>query len=140
MIIKLSIFVSCIQVSTGNTETEPMKHYLQTLEATIRNNWDLAAVADYGGESFSYGELATKVEAIRLFFEKVGVKKGDKIAICARNSARWAVSFWAVNTYETVVVPLLAEFHPDSIVNLVNHSESVLLFTDTDIWSKLDPH
>ena len=140
MIIKLSIFVSCIQVSTGNTETEPMKHYLQTLEATIRNNWDLAAVADYGGESFSYGELATKVEAIRLFFEKVGVKKGDKIAICARNSARWAISFWAVNTYETVVVPLLAEFHPDSIVNLVNHSESVLLFTDTDIWSKLDPH
>lgn len=116
-----------------------MKHYLQTLEGTIRNHWDLAAVADYGGQSFSYGELATNVEAIWLFFEKVGIKKGDKIAICARNSARWAISFWAVNTYETVTVPLLAEFHPDSIVNLVNHSESVLLFTDTDIWSKLDP-
>ena len=116
-----------------------MKHYLQTLEGTIRNHWDLAAVADYGGQSFSYGELATNVEAIWLFFEKVGIKKGDKIAICARNSARWAISFWAVNTYETVTVPLLAEFHPDSIVNLVNHSESVLLFTDTDIWNKLDP-
>ena len=121
------------------TETQPMKHYLQTLEGTIRNNWDLAAVADYGGQSFTYGELATKVEAIWLFFEKVGIKKGDKISLCARNSARWAISFWAINTYETVVVPLLAEFHPDSIVNLVNHSESVLLFTDTDIWSKLDP-
>ena len=116
-----------------------MKHYLQTLEGTIRNNWDLAAVADYGGESFSYGELATNVEAIWLFFEKVGIKKGDKISLCARNSARWAISFWATNTYEAVVVPLLAEFHPDSIVNLVNHSESVLLFTDTDIWNKLDP-
>ena len=116
-----------------------MKHYLQTLEGTIHNNWDLAAVADYGGQSFTYGELATNIEAIWLFFEKVGIKKGDKIALCARNSARWAISFWAVNTYETVIVPLLADFHPDSIVNLVNHSESVLLFTDTDIWNKLDP-
>ena len=119
--------------------TKPMKHYLKTLEDTIRNHWDLASVGDYGGQTFSYGELATNVEAIWLFFEKVGIKKGDKIAICARNSARWAISFWAANTYEAVTVPLLADFHPDSIVNLVNHSESVLLFTDTDIWNKLDP-
>ena len=116
-----------------------MKHYLQTLEDTIRNHWDLPSVADYGGQSYTYGELATYVETFHIFFEKAGIKKGDRISICARNSAHWAISFYAVNTYETVVVPLLADFHPDSIIRLVNHSESVLLFTDTDIWSKLDP-
>ena len=116
-----------------------MKHYLQTLEDTIRNHWDLPSVADYGGQSYTYGELATYVETFHIFFEKAGIKKGDRISICARNSAHWAISFYAVNTYETVVVPLLADFHPDSIIRLVNHSESVLLFTDTDIWGKLDP-
>ncbi|MBQ6310702.1 MAG: AMP-binding protein [Bacteroidales bacterium] len=115
-----------------------MKHYLKTLEETIRNHWELPAVADYCGQTFTYGELAENVESIHIFFEKIGIVKGDKIAICARNSARWAISFYAVNTYETVVVPLLADFHPDSIVNLVNHSESVVLFTDAEIWNNLD--
>lgn len=115
-----------------------MKHYLKTLEETIRNHWELPAVADYCGQTFTYGELAENVESIHIFFEKIGIVKGDKIAICARNSARWAISFYAVNTYKTVVVPLLADFHPDSIVNLVNHSESVVLFTDAEIWNNLD--
>lgn len=115
-----------------------MKHYLKTLEETIRNHWELPAVADYCGQTFTYGELAENVESIHIFFEKIGIVKGDKIAICARNSARWAISFYAVNTFETVVVPLLADFHPDSIVNLVNHSESVVLFTDAEIWNNLD--
>lgn len=115
-----------------------MKHYLKTLEETIRNHWELPAVADYCGQTFTYGELAENVESIHIFFEKIGIVKGDKIAICARNSARWAISFYAINTFETVVVPLLADFHPDSIVNLVNHSESVVLFTDAEIWNNLD--
>ncbi len=116
-----------------------MKHYLKTLEDTIRNHWDLPSVADYKGKTFTYGELATNVETMHLFFEKAGIQKGDRISICARNSARWAISFYAVNTYEAVVVPLLADFHPDSITRLVNHSESILIFVDSEIWAKLDP-
>lgn len=116
-----------------------MKHYLKTLEDTIRNHWDLPSVADYKGKTFTYGELATNVETMHLFFEKAGIQKGDRISICARNSARWAISFYAVNTYEAVVVPLLADFHPDSITRLVNHSESILVFVDSEIWAKLDP-
>ena len=115
-----------------------MKHYLKTLEETVHNHWDLPALADFGGKKYSYGDLATQVETLHLFFEKAGIKKGDRISICARNSAHWAIAFWAVNTYESVVVPLLADFHPDSIARLVNHSGSVLLFTDAEIWSKLD--
>ncbi len=116
-----------------------MKHYLKTLEDTIRNHWDLPSVADYKGKTFTYGELATNVETLHLFFEKAGIQKGDRISICARNSARWAISFYAVNTYEAVVVPLLADFHPDSITRLVNHSESIVIFVDSEIWAKLDP-
>ena len=116
-----------------------MKHYLKTLENTIRNNWNLKALCDYGGESFTYGELATHVEQMRLFFAATGIKKGDKIAICARNSARWAMAFWGVNVNECVVVPILADFHPDSVSKLTNHSDSVILFTNDDIWAKMNP-
>ena len=70
-----------------------MKHYLKTLEKTIHENWDLKALCDYGGDSFTYGDLATNVEQFRLFFQATGIAKGEKIAICARNSARWAMAF-----------------------------------------------
>ena len=116
-----------------------MKHYLKTLENTICNHWNLKALCDYGGESFTYGNLATHVEQMRLFFAAIGVKKGDKIAICARNSARWAMTFWGINVNECVVVPILADFHPDSVSKLTNHSDSVLLFTNDDIWAKMNP-
>ena len=116
-----------------------MKHYLKTLENTVHNHWNLKALCDYGGESFTYGNLATHVEQMRLFFEATGIKKGDKIAICARNSARWAMTFWGINANERVAVPLLADFHPDSVSKLTNHSDSVLLFTNDDIWAKMNP-
>ena len=116
-----------------------MKHYLKTLENTVRNHWNLKALCDYGGESFTYGNLATHVEQMRLFFAATGIKKGDKIAICARNSARWAMAFWGVNVNECVVVPILADFHPDSVSKLTNHSDSVILFTNDDIWAKMNP-
>ena len=116
-----------------------MKHYLKTLENTVCNHWNLKALCDYGGESFTYGNLATHVEQMRLFFAAIGVKKGDKIAICARNSARWAMTFWGINVNECVVVPILADFHPDSVSKLTNHSDSVLLFTNDDIWAKMNP-
>lgn len=116
-----------------------MEHYLSTLQRTVREHWDDLAVCNYRGEQFTYGELATNIEKFHIFFDKIGVKKGQKIALCARNSARWATTFLAVNTYEAVVVPLLSDFLPENVSSLTHHSESVILFTDKEIWDKMDP-
>lgn len=115
-----------------------MKHYFTRLEQAIHDNWDCKALCNYRGDSFTFGEVATLISKFHICFGEVGVRKGDKIAICAKNSARWGISFLAANTYEAVVVPILADFLPDSINSLVDHSESSILFTDTDLWKKLD--
>lgn len=115
-----------------------MEHYFARLQNAIRLYWDKPAVCNYRGETFSYGQLATQIERFHIFFEACGLKKGDRIAICAKNTARMAVSFLSVNTYETVVVPILSDFTPESVNHLVDHSESLMLFTDSDIWAKLD--
>ena len=114
-----------------------MKHYFTRLQEQIREHWDAPALSDYKGESFTFGDLAAHIEKFHIFFESAGVKRGDKIAICARNSARWAVSFLAANTYEAVTVPILSDFHPDSVNSLVDHSDSIVLITDNDIWKNL---
>ena len=115
-----------------------MEHYFSRLQNAIRLYWEKPALSNYKGETFSYGQLATQIERFHIFFEACGIKKGERIAICAKNTARMAVSFLSVNTYETVVVPILSDFTPDSVNHLVDHSESVILFTDNDIWAKLD--
>ena len=116
-----------------------MKHYLKTLEATVRAHWTQNALCDYNGDSFTYANVATNIEQFRIFFEATGITKGDKIALCARNCARWAMTFWSINVNGCVAVPLLADFHPDTVSNLTNHSDSVLLFVDDDIWAKQNP-
>lgn len=116
-----------------------MKHYLKKLEETIREHWNQKALCDYGGESFTYADLAKYIEMFKIFLRDAGITKRNKIAICSRNSARWAMAFWAVNVNGCVVVPLLADFHPNSVSALTKHSDSVLLFTDEDIWAKLHP-
>ncbi len=115
-----------------------MKHYLKRLEESMRANWENPALGNYGGETFTFGQVATQIEKLHIFFKNAGIEKQEKIALCAKNTARWGMSFLAANTYEAVVVPILADFHPDSIKSLVNHSESSILFTDNDIWPKLD--
>lgn len=115
-----------------------MQHYFTRLEEQIKANWDLKALCNYKGEHFTFGQLATRIAKFHLLFEDLGINKGEKIAICAKNTARWGMAFFASNTYETVTVPILSDFHPESINGLVNHSESVVLFTDDDIWAKLD--
>lgn len=115
-----------------------MKHYFELFEEAVKKNWDSPALCNYQGETFTFCDLATKIARFHIVFEKLGIRKGDRIAICARNSARWGVVFWASNTYEAVTVPILADFHPDSVNALVDHSESLFLFTDTDLWKKLD--
>ena len=116
-----------------------MKHYLTYLEETIREQWTQKALCDYNGDSFTYAQLATNIERFKIFFETAGIGKGEKIAICARNSARWAMTFWGINVNERVVVPLLADFHPSNVSTLTNHSDSVVLFVDDDIWAKMNP-
>ena len=115
-----------------------MKHYFTRFEEAVKNNWERPALANFRGESFTFGEFATQIARFHVFFEAIGLKKGDKVALCAKNSARWGVTFFAANTYEAVLVPILADFHPDSVNSLVDHSESKILLTDSDIWTKLD--
>ena len=115
-----------------------MKHYFTRFEEAIKANWERPALGNFRGEVFTFGELATQIAKFHVFFDAIGLKKGDKVALCAKNSARWGVTFFAANTYEAVLVPILADFHPESVNSLVDHSESLVLLTDTDIWSKLD--
>ncbi len=115
-----------------------MVHYLTRLQKQVADNWDRPALCDYHGGGFTFGQMAAQIEKLHLLFEQLGIRKGDKIALCGRNQARWGLSFLGINTYEAVVVPILVDFTPDSICGLIDHSDSVILFTDEDIWAKLD--
>ncbi len=109
------------------------------IEESVRNNWDRMALTDFNGSSFQYRDVARKVAKLHLLYEHTGVKPGDKIAICGRNSAQWAIAFIATITYGAVAVPVLHEFKADNIHHLVNHSEAKLFFTDASIWENLNP-
>ena len=115
-----------------------MEHYLATLQKATKKYWNKPALNTIGGDSYTYGDMATTVEKFHLFFDAIGLKKGDKIALCANNGARWGMSYMAVNTYETVIVPILADFTPDAVCSLVNHSDSIGFFTSADKWKKQD--
>ena len=116
-----------------------IQHYFTLLQRQMSEHWSDNALCNYKGDAFTFGALAENIERLHILFSNAGVKKGDHIAICAKNSARWAISFFAINTYEAVVVPILADFTPDSINTLVEHSDSIVLFTDADMWKKLNP-
>lgn len=115
-----------------------MQHYFTRLETQIKANWDLKALCNYKGEHFTFGQLATQMAKFHMFFKQAGIQKGDRVAICAKNTARWGMAFFSSTTYEAVTVPILVDFHPESVNGLVDHSESVVLFTDDDVWAKLD--
>ena len=117
---------------------EKYPHYLERLQAATRKFWDKAALNSIGGDSFTYGQMATQIEKFHLVFDKLGIKKGEKIALYARNGACWGMAYLAVNTYETVIVPLLADFTPENASFLVNHSESIGLFTNEDKFKQMD--
>ncbi|MBQ6185163.1 MAG: AMP-binding protein [Bacteroidales bacterium] len=115
-----------------------MDHYLSLLQNATAKFWDKSALNTIDGESFTYAQMATLIEKFHIFFETVGVKKGQHIALWARNSARWGMSYLAVNTYETVVVPILADFTPENVEFLLGHSDSIALMTNADKFAKLD--
>ena len=111
-----------------------MRHYLEILRESMLAKWDKQAVSDYKGKDFTFADIATQIVRLHEVFEAVGVKPGDKIALSAKNSAHWAIAFFASVTYRAVAVPLLHEFLPEQTANLVDHSESVVLFTESKNW------
>ena len=113
-------------------------HINKILEKSIRKNWEELAMSDFNGISLQYRDVARKVAKLHLLFENAGIAKGDKIALCGKNSTQWAVAFIAIMTYGAVPVPVLHEFKPDNIHHIINHSESKLLFVDATIWENLD--
>ncbi len=116
-----------------------MKQYLKKLEEQIHTRPDVQAFCDYGGASYTFADVASAIELYHIFFAAAGIRKGQKIALCAGSSARWAIAFFAVNTYGAVIVPILPNFTPEGISQLTNHSDSILLITEPDIWKKMDP-
>jgi len=108
------------------------------IEKAIKDNWEKDSLTDYKGITLQYHDVARKIEKLHIMFERCGVKEGDKIALCGRNSACWAVTFLAVLTYGAVVVPIQHEFTPDQVYNIVNHSESKLLFVGDVVSTTLN--
>ena len=116
-----------------------MKNYLKKLEEQIHQNPSKPALCDYEGATYTYAKVAEIIERYHIFFQTAGIRPGDKIAICARNSARWGILFFAVNTYGAVVVPILADFTANGVTKLIRHSDSVLLITDPEMWAQMSP-
>ena len=110
----------------------------ELIEKSIIDHWDLDALTDYKGKTLQYHDVARKIEKIHIMFEASGVQKGDKIALCGRNSSMWAAAFLATLTYGAVAVPILHEFTPDQIHNIVNHSEAKILFVGDVVATEID--
>ena len=109
------------------------------IEKTIIDNWLLDALTDYKGTTLQYHDVARKIEKLHIMMEAAGIQKGDRIAVCGRNSAHWAVTFLATLTYGAVIVPILHEFNGEQIQNIVNHSESRLLFVGDYVVNIINP-
>ena len=103
-----------------------------------KKNWDFDALTDYKGATLQYKDLARKIEKLHILLEESGVRPGDKVAICGRNSSHWGVAFLATLTYGAIAVPILHEFKADTIHNIVNHSDARLLFVGDMAWESLN--
>ena len=108
--------------------------FIDYIERSIVQNWDKNALTDYQGITLQYKDVARKIAKFHIVLESAGIRPGDKIAVCGRNSAHWAVCFLATVTYGAVIVPILHEFKADNIHNIVNHSEAKLLFVGDRAW------
>ena len=117
---------------------EQVPCFNEIIERSIIDNWDYDALTDYKGATLQFHDVARKIEKLHILFENGGVKKGDKIALCGRNSANWAVAFLATLTYGAIAVPVLHEFTPDQIHNIVNHSEAKFLFVGDVVATQVD--
>ena len=116
---------------------EQEHQFIDYIEQSIKN-WDRDALTDYKGITLQYKDVARKIAKFHIVLESAGIQPGDKIAVCGRNSAHWAVTFLATITYGAVIVPILHEFKADNIHNIVNHSEAKLLFVGDQAWENLN--
>ena len=115
------------------------KHYLSYLQETINHSWDRLAMKDFDGEhSYTYAELAAAIKKLHITWQELGIKEGDKIALCGRNCANWGLLFLAVESYKAVVVSILPDFTAEGIYSLVDHSEAVLLYVGPNVRKKID--
>lgn len=117
---------------------ETTNSLIQLIEESIRKNWNLDAMTDYKGATLQYKDVARKIEKMHILLEHAGIKKGDKIALCGRNSANWTATFLGVITYGAVAVPILHEFKADNVHNIVNHSEARMLFVGDQVWENFN--
>ncbi len=121
-----------------NTTNMEIPSFNALIEKSIIDHWDMDALTDYKGATLQFHDVARKIEKLHIMFENSGVVKGDKIALCGRNSANWAVAFLATLTYGAIAVPILHEFMPDQIHNIVNHSDAKLLFVGDVVATQVD--
>ncbi len=116
-----------------------LKHYLSYLQNTVTNKWSDLAMKDLDGTTqYTYGEMATQIARLHTTFRLLGIKEGDKIALCGRNCSNWGVTFLAVETYKAVAVSILPDFTGEGVENLVNHSEAKLLYTGPNVLKKIN--
>ena len=108
------------------------------IEQSISKNWDIEALSNYKEKGYTYKEIAENILKLHIFFRESGIKEGDKIALVGRNSANWCMIYLATVTYGAVIVPILPDFKPDDLVNLINHSDSKILFVDDKIHESLN--
>ena len=105
----------------------------------IRTYWEQPALTDLGYTTMSYKDVARKIAKLHILYREIGLKPGDKIALCGKNSSQWCVAFIATLTYGAVIVPILADFKPDNIQHLINHSDARLAIVDEAVWEALNP-
>lgn len=117
-------------------DRESLNLYFQD---TIRENWDLPALTDFGGATLTYKDVARKIAKLHLLFQESGIRPGDKVVLCAKNSSMWCVAFIGALTYGAVIVPILADFKADNIQHLINHSDAKIAIIDESIWEDLNP-
>ena len=115
-----------------------MKHFLSYVDESIKTNWNRPALSNYGANTLTYGVVASEIEKMHLLFEKCGIRKGEKIALCARNCAEWCVAYLAVVSYDAVCVPLLPDFLPQNVADLTRLSDSRMLLLDKSIMGNLE--
>ena len=121
-----------------NNKNMEIPSFNALIQQSIIDHWDMDALTDYKGATLQYHDVARKIEKLHIMFENSGVVKGDKIALCGRNSANWAVAFLATLTYGAIAVPILHEFMPEQIHNIVNHSDAKLLFVGDVVATQVD--
>ena len=116
-----------------------IQNFIKLYENSFKEHWELPALSNYGSEPQTYGEMAEDIAKIHLLYKTIGIKQGDKIALCGKDSATWVKIFMATVTYGAIIVPILSDFNPADVVHIVNHSGAYLFFVSEHIWEHMEP-